>query len=155
MPEPMPTGQRRIELQVREGLPELCTERRREMTQALEALVEDGTISSFTVTTQDKRTPVDSEDNRYVSFREWAREADVALSPSFGTRVCYCPEQRGYRTYDIAPAFCLVVYENDSIDAVYPHRDNGETKTVMDGIERLTARETLTPSRLVKSSAAD
>ena len=156
MPEPMPTGQRRIELLVREGLPTPCADRERELTEALESLQSDGAIDSYTVRTQDKRTPADDASSNLVSFRAWAHEAGVSLSPSFGTRVCYCPQVKGYRTYDVAPAFCMAVYDGDTLEAVYPHHDGGEARTVMDGIEALsTTAEAPTPSRRMEPSIAD
>lgn len=158
MPEPTPTGTRRIELFVREELPEPTRERTRSLRMALQDLAENDVVESVSVTTWEKRSRIDSDDADapYVSFREWAGEADVTLSPFFDTRTCYSVET-GYRhEYRVVPAFCLAVYEGDALTAVYPHRDD-RPRSVMDGIEalRTVEHELPTPSRPRGPSAAD
>lgn len=157
MPEPMPTGTRRIELFVREGLPEATREHAHTLATALQDLADDGHIASASVATLPKRSPIggEGENQQYVSFREWAHEADVMLSPFFDTRECYCSAISGWRTYRIAPAICMAVYEDETLAAVYPHRDE-QTHSIIDGIERLRpTEETVTPSNTPKPSLAD
>lgn len=146
MPEPMPTGTRRIELLVREGLPTLTRQRQRDLTTTIEDLVESGAVASASVSTWAKRSPIDAQEgsDRYVSLREWAHDAGVTLSPFFVKRVCYCAETADYREYRVPPAFTLVVYEDDTVAGVYPHRGE-QSRSVMDGIEALRADATTTP----------
>lgn len=158
MPEPTPTGTRRIELYVREDLPEPTRERAGSLRTELEALVADDTVASVSINSWEKRTRIDSSDDAapYVSFREWAGRVEVTLSPFFDSRTCYSVET-GYRhEYRVRPAFCMAVYEDDDLLAVYPHRGE-RTRSVMDGIEALRegTADPATPSRRSRPSAAD
>lgn len=156
MPEPMPTGDRRIELFVREELPEPTQERKRELADTL-ARLDGDVIDDYEVQSIPKRSLVEDStaDGLYVSLREWAREAGVELSPFFDTRMCYSTETAEIGCYRVMPAFCLVVYEGDEIEAAYPHRDE-ETNTVMDGLQAVAAAEALpTRSNRAEPSVAD
>ena len=141
MPEPTP-GQRRIELYVRDGLPEPTRERGRDLTAAIERLVEDGLADSATVTTCAKRYPLadDAASVPFVSFEEWADRAGVSLTPCFGTRTCYCTESGKRQRYRVVPAFVLAVYDDDRLRAVYPHVDD-RPYSVPEGIEALRERD--------------
>ena len=37
----------------------------------------------------------------------------------------------------MTPAFCLAVYEDGTLSAVYPYADGAETHTVEDGVDAL------------------
>lgn len=155
MPEPTP-GQRRVELYVREGLPAVTRECRRDLTAAAERLAENGVVSSASVTTCPKRYPVGEQAVvPFESFQEWATEAGVSLGPGFGTRTCYSMETGRRRHYRVLPAFVLAVYEGTRLQAVYPHVDDSPA-TVPDGLETLWSQGSADRhSEVTDPSAAD
>lgn len=137
MPEPTP-GQRRIELYVRDGLPEPTRGRKHDLAGAVNRLVEDGVVASISIVTCSKRYPLGEESASvpFVSFQEWADRADVSLGPGFDTRTCYSFDTGRRRHYRVFPAFVLAVYEGDRLQAVYPHVDD-DPHSVPEGIEDL------------------
>jgi hypothetical protein len=93
-----------------------------------------------------KRAPVGDCDrdirDTYLAFTEWASDRGVSLTPFFDTRECFSREAGEMTDWLVMPAFCLVVYTDEDICAVYPHADGEETLTVDDGLQAL-GRETL------------
>lgn len=127
----------------RRELPPPAQERADSVYERLRPLAAAGELGSIDRVEWVKRTPVDACDcdvrDTYLEFSSWASEQGVRLSPFFDTRKCFTPEERDYTDWLVMPAFSLVVYEGDSVSAVYPHADDEESRTVMDGLARLEA----------------
>lgn len=127
---PMPAmespGERRAVLFTRRDLPTPARKRRDAVVQELRCLADRGSLSSFSVVDWDKRVPADgasAERERYGEFSAWAREAGVALSPFFDTRLCYSSETGRKREELVLPALCLAVYDGEDLTTVAPHAD--------------------------------
>jgi hypothetical protein len=136
------TGDRRVELHVRETLPEPAGERRAAVTDRLEALAADGVVDGYDVFTWDKRIRVDGTGDRgtrdlYLSFVGWADEEGVGLRPFFDTRECYSMATGEFGRWLVLPALCLAVYEDGDLAAVYPHADGREFRSVEDCLDSL------------------
>lgn len=88
-----------------------------------------------------KRSPVGDCEcdlrDRYLAFTEWANEQGVRLTPFFDTRQCFSDEEGEMVDWLVMPAFCLVIYTDDGLCAVYPHTDTEDTRTVEDGLQAL------------------
>ena len=92
-----------------------------------------------------KRTPVDGCDDElqdtYLSFTSWASENGVQLTPFFQTRQCFSPSEGQHTDWLVMPAFCLGVYDDSGVAAVYPHNEESGAKTVEDGLQALLGEE--------------
>ncbi len=109
--------------------------------ERLESLVEAGHIDSVSRETWVKRTPLDDCDgdlrDTYLSFESWAEETGVSLQPFFQTRECFTPSEGEHTDWLVMPAFCVAVYAETDLSAVYPHADGNDTQTVEDGLQAL------------------
>lgn len=75
-------------------------------------------------------------------FEQWEDTHSCTLSPAFG-----CPDTKlsgddntEQGTYTILPLLCLAIYNDTTIQAIYPHRTSEEVRTIYDGIAALEAR---------------
>lgn len=104
-----------------------------------------------------KRTPVDNCDDElqdtYLAFSSWAEENGARLTPFFQTRECFSPAEGEHTDWLVMPAFCLGIYDDSGVAAVYPHNDGTEPKTVEDGLQALLGDELLDAS--AEALAAD
>lgn len=109
----------------------------------LQTLAADGEIGGVERAEWVKRTPIEEFDSdlrdTYLSLQAWADREGVRLTPFFQTRECFSPEAGERTDWLVLPAFCLALYGDEGVTAVYPHSDGGETKTVCDGLQALLA----------------
>lgn len=156
MPEPT-RGQRRVALFVREDLPKPVRTRLSELSTALDHLVAEDSIDSYTTESWSKRASTAAVDpaqrSRYTSFSEWARSANVRLSPGFGTRRCYSTRTGEPEDQLVFPAVALAVYDGGRLEAVYPHVGQ-EPRSIQDGLAKLAEADPQLSGTL-ESSAAD
>jgi len=150
----------RARLHVRERLPEPVRGRRERVTDALSALVADGTLATYDVESWDKRVPADGAGDTelrdtYLSFEAWAEDETVSLTPFFATRECYSWETGERGTWVVLPALCLSVYEDGELVDVYPHRDGDTYESVWTGIESLEDRDGTPPRDAGLATPAD
>jgi len=136
-----PEGAIRVELFVRSELPAPAEERVSALEGRLAALESAGAVDAVDRTRWAKRVPVaecgtDLRDT-YLRFRAWARGAGCSLQPFFGTRECYTPGESGTDDWLVLPAACLAVSVEGELRAVYPHRADGVTRDVEDGLAAL------------------
>mgnify|MGYP000182787049 FL=1 len=133
----------RIELYERRELPPPARDQVDDVYAELVALVERGEIETVNRQQWAKRMPIADCDatlrDTYLAFSDWATEHGVRLTPFFQTRECFSPAEQAYTDWLVLPAFCLAVYENQTLSAVYPHGDDTDTKTVRDGVRSLAA----------------
>jgi hypothetical protein len=138
-------GEIRVELYERSELPPPARRQVDAVHSRLDTLAEKGELSTVTREDWVKRTPLHDCDaelrDTYLTFSSWATENDVRLTPFFQTRECFSPSVEDYTDWLVFPAFCLAVYEDGSLSAVYPHADEEETQTVQDGVESLLLDE--------------
>lgn len=76
-------------------------------------------------------------------FEQWEDTRSRTLSPAFG-RSDTKPSDDGtteQSTYTILPLLCLAIYNDTTIQAIYPHRTSEEVRTIHDGIASLEARK--------------
>lgn len=125
----------------RTELPPPAVERADYVAERLEDIAERSHIDEVIREEWDKREPLHDcdEDLRdaYLSFQSWADERGVRLTPFFQTRECYSPDEEAHTDWLVVPAFCLAVYDEDGVAAVYPHADDAGTMTVEDGLQAL------------------
>ena len=135
----------RVELYERRELPPPAQTQVDEVHHQLDALADQGTIAAVERAEWVKRTPVDDCNHElrdtYLSFTTWARESGTRLTPFFQTRECFTPDEGEHTDWLVLPAFCLAVYEGDTLSAVYPHADEQGTRTVQDGVQALLVED--------------
>ena len=154
MPETTRGGQRRVELVVRDDLPKPTQCRLERLSARLDQLVAASDIESYTVRRWSKHQSLDAAESRYTSYREWAADAGVVLSPGFSSRTCYSMATGECEQSLVVPVVCLVVYHGDDLGAVYPHVGD-EPKTIEDGLDALSGVGLESPRRTVEPGTAD
>jgi len=122
-------------------LPPPAQKRAGTVCERLESLAEAGHIDEVSREEWVKRAPLadcatDLRDT-YLSFTSWADRAGVSLNPFFQIRRCFSPEEGERTDWLVMPAFCLAVYDGDELAAVYPHSEDGDARTVEDGLSAL------------------
>lgn len=136
----------RVEFYERTELPPPAQEQADDVYRQLDALAEGGELSAVHRESWVKRIPVEkcASDLRdtYLSFNSWATENGLRLTPFFQTRECFRAEVGDYTNWLVFPAFCLAIYEGETLTAVYPHADEDRTRTVQDGVDSLREGET-------------
>lgn len=137
MPETTRGGQQRVELVVRDDLPNPIESRLERLSDRLDQLVAASDIDSYTIRRWSKHQSFDAAASRYHTFREWAADAGVQLSPGFDSRACYSMATGECEQSLVVPVACLAVYDGDAIDAVYPHVGT-EPRTIEDGLDVLS-----------------
>lgn len=97
-------------------------------------------IADFEVETWPDELVVEETDTRVASvvdaFREWAATAGVTLEPAFDQRTV-SPLVGRSREVLTLPMMAIAVYEDADLTAVYPHAEDGETRTVVDYLDGL------------------
>lgn len=139
---------RRVELYVRDETRGLADRRQQVLRRETDALETSGvveTVDEFawprTLRLAD-RTQHRATRDAFNAFSAWARDADVTLTPAFGTRMRYARDTGQREMEVVLPVMCLAVYEDGELEAVYPHTDGDQCLTVFDGLDRLRARDT-------------
>ena len=113
---------------------------RTEVINRLGSLRASEAIDEFEVETWPDELVVEETDTRVASvvdsFRDWAAGAGVTLEPAFDQRTV-SPLVGRSRAVLTLPMMAIAVYENDELTAVYPHVEDGETRTVVDYLDGL------------------
>jgi hypothetical protein len=134
-------GSVEVVLYERSELPPPAQDRANAVYERLTELQEGGHIDEVSREQWEKRVPVgDCEDDvqdTYLSFTSWADTEGVRLTPFFQTRECFSPSEGEHTDWLVMPAFCLGIYDDSGVAAVYPHGDETGTKTVEDGLQAL------------------
>ena len=118
-----------------------------EVINRLQTLTEEGTIAELDVDvwgasmglTQDGRDPVDTRE-RVAEFEQWATERGYTLQPAFDWRAGESEgDGEAQRREILTPLITLAIYSDDeeTLQAVYPHVDGEEVRTIHDGVETL------------------
>jgi hypothetical protein len=117
-----------------------------EVINRLQTLTEDGPIADLDidiwgvamgVTQTDDRDPVRTRE-MVAEFTQWADAQGYTLRPAFewrSTDSTDTPESQ-----IVTPLITLAVYNEERLQAVYPHSNGDEINTVRDGIEALESR---------------
>ena len=150
-------GSFEVVLYERSELPPPAAQRVDCVHERLTELQERGHIDAVQREEWVKRTPIDDCEtglrDTYLSFTSWAEEEGVSLTPFFQTRECFTPEEGEHTDWLVMPAFCLGIYGDDGVEAVYPHSEDTETHTVEDGLQALLGEELTDATR--EALAAD
>ncbi len=136
------TAGTRIELFARSSLPAVASRRRDQIAGRLKQLATDGHVTDVTIETWEKKVPLAGDHDElteYDRFRDWADETGVSLGPFFDTRMCYSMETGDRGEWLVLPAFCLAVYRDGDLDAVYPHSTNDGSRSVLDCLNAIEA----------------
>lgn len=133
----------RYELFLREDVPAHAARHQQAVRDRLEGLAD-----RVSVTNWPKRVRRWSDGDvleTYDEFAAWADEIDADLSPFFGSRGAYSFEDG--RQFDalVLPVCCLAVYDDDVLDAVYPHATDGSHHSVEDALDELAPAESGEP----------
>jgi hypothetical protein len=118
-----------------------------EVIDRLQALTEDGPIAELDVNvwgasmgmTQDGWDPVDTRE-QMAEFEQWATEQGYTLRPAFDWRAGESEgDGEAQRREIVTPLITLAIYSDDeeTLQAVYPHVDGEEVRTIHDGVETL------------------
>lgn len=139
----------RVHLYCRETLPAPVEKRPDDVTSRLSTLEQTGVVKSYERHTWPTRVPLAecSDDLRetYLEFSVWAATTDRLLTPFFTVRECYLPGEPERTDWIALPALCLAIYRGDTLEAVYPHRDESDYWTVEDALDHLE-RAAIEPS---------
>jgi len=134
----------RAELFVRSDLPTPAKQCRTTAVSRADALVADGVLDGFSMTSWAKRVPLDDdaelgafERARFDEFSTWARSAGVRLSPFFDTRECHATTTGERQTQLVLPTVCAALYDEEELIAVVPHADEVGTVSLADCFDRL------------------
>ena len=134
-------GSVEVVLYERRELPPPARDRADAVYERLAELQERGHIDDVSREQWVKRTPVDDCDeavqDTYLSFTAWADEEGVRLTPFFQTRECFSPSAGEHTDWLVMPAFCLGIYDDTDVAAVYPHNGEAGEETVEDGLQAL------------------
>lgn len=134
-----------VVLYERSELPPPAEDRADAVHERLVELEERGHIDAVSREKWVKRMPIDDCDaelqDTYLSFTSWADEERVRLTPFFQTRECFSPAAGEHTDWLVMPAFCLGIYDQTGVAAVYPHNGETEAKTVEDGLQALLGEE--------------
>jgi hypothetical protein len=136
-----------VVLYERSELPPPAEDRADAVHERLEELAEGGHVDDVQREEWVKRTPIadcdDDLQDTYLSFTSWAEDEGVHLTPFFQTRECFSPDAGEHTDWLVMPAFCLGIYDEDGVAAVYPHNDDTGAKTVEDGLQALLGEDLL------------
>ncbi|WP_254535952.1 HTH domain-containing protein [Halomarina litorea] len=144
---------RHVELWVRGRSPYCVRDAEEETGDRLRRLVEGGAIDSFAVrqwtdvgsgTRTGGVADVATSHRKVVEFEAWANDRGYRLSPGFRTHELQSMVGHSVRRKLVSPVLCLAVYDGDTLDAVFPHADEGDVHTVADGLGRLARGGTAT-----------
>lgn len=117
-----------------------------EVVDRLRTLVDEGPIveldadvwgGSMGVTQTEDRDPDDTRET-VAEYEQWAAERGCTLRPAFEWRSTESTgggEGRHGRV--VTPLITLAVHTSEGLQAVYPHVDDGDVRTIHDGIEAL------------------
>lgn len=135
-------GSVRVVLYEREELPPPAAERADCVYDRLTELDESGHVDETNRETWVKRAPIDdcNADLRdtYLAFVSWANAEGVRLTPFFQIRERFSTTTGDRTDWLVLPAFCLGIYNDNGVSAVYPHdSDEADARTVEDGLQVL------------------
>jgi len=138
---PEPDRDVTVEFHERSELPPPTHAQAAQVRERLGVLAGQGVIGAVEQDTWPSRAPLDDLGDAlrdtYLSYRVWADDRGYSLAPFFQTRECFTPDRGGWTDWLVTPAFCLAVYEEDALSAIYPYADGAETHTVEDGVDAL------------------
>lgn len=117
-----------------------------EAVDRLQTLSEDGPIgeldvevwgASMGITQTEDRDPIGTRET-VAEFRRWASEQGCTLRPAFEWRSAGSEDDgEGRHGRVVTPLITLAMYTGESLQTVYPHVDDGDVRTIYDGIEAL------------------
>lgn len=118
-----------------------------EVIDRLQTLADGGPIDELDIdvwgtsmgTTQDNRDPGGTRE-RVAKFEQWATEQGYTLRPAFDWRSGELTgNEESQRREIVTPLITLAVYtvSGNDLQAVYPHIDGEDVRTIHDGVDTL------------------
>ncbi len=133
-----------VRLYTRSAAPRDIAELHRRTVERLDRLAEDGSVESIEfevwgdlIPTGEDRT---GSRRAYDEVVDWAEESGYSLAPGFERRETGTIVSEDTRSVVSVPLLCLVIYDGDGIEAVFPCSDGQRTYTVEDGLVGLERR---------------
>jgi hypothetical protein len=134
------TPHSRIELRIRHAVQPPVQERIREIQDSLQTLVDRSPPAELSVeiwgTHIDLAPSAVTSDHldTYVTFAEWAATNGYELGPAFRVhRPTSLVSNEDYPVVTV-PLVTIAVFDDDELEAVYPHTDDGAVRTVADAL---------------------
>jgi hypothetical protein len=118
-----------------------------EVIDRLQTLADGGPIDELDIdvwgtsmgTTHDNRDPAGTRE-RVAEFEQWATEQGYTLRPAFDWRSDESADNgKSQRREIVTPLITLAVYteSGNDLQAMYPHVDGEDVRTIHDGVEAL------------------
>lgn len=116
-----------------------------EVVDRLRTLVDEGPIvdldadvwgGSMGVTQTEDRDPDDTRET-VAEYEQWATERGCTLRPAFEWRSVGSTDDEDRYGRVVTPLITLAVHTSEGLLAVYPHVDDGDVRTIHDGIVAL------------------
>lgn len=142
----------RAVLRLRSQAPSGVNGTQTEIIDRLDTLFETGRIAAFDIdvwgtsmgiNVPEGRDPGDVRET-VAEFEQWAADHDCTLRPAFDRRstglIGDDEESQGESL--VLPVLCLAVYDGETIEAVYPHDDGEDVRTIHNGVNALESMAT-------------
>ena len=133
-----------VRLYTRSAAPRDIAELHRRTVDRLDRLAEDGRVESVEFEVWGDLIPTDGDRTgsrrAYDALVDWAEESGYSLAPGFERRETGTIASEDTRSVISVPLLCLVIYDADGIEAVFPCSDGERTYTVEDGLVGLERR---------------
>lgn len=120
-----------------------------EVVDRLRTLAEKGPIAdldvdvwggSMGITQTEDRDP-DGTRRTVAEYEQWAIERGCTLRPAFERRSGEPTDDEARHGRVVTPLITLAVHTSEGLQAVYPHVDDGDVRTIHDGIEAIESME--------------
>jgi hypothetical protein len=133
----------RVVLRLRTLVPQGISPIQSDVIDRLQTLGDEGSISELDVdvwgSSMGINVPADRDPIRtretVAEFEQWADRQDCTLRPAFDRRSTESTDSNEDTL--ILPLLCLAVYDEETVQAVYPHTDSEEVHTIHDGLDAL------------------
>ncbi|WP_122091431.1 HTH domain-containing protein [Halalkalicoccus subterraneus] len=98
--------------------------------------------SSMGMSISNDRDPTETQ-KLLSEFEQWEETHNCTLGPAFGRSDTKSSDDGNTEngTYTTLPLLCLVIYNDTTTQAIYPHRTSEEVHTVHDGLAALEAKK--------------
>ena len=133
------TSAKHVRLYVRDSVPAAARVEQQKIVGRLQALEAAGHVDEFDVETWPTRLTTGTPESvpalaAFEEFDDWGRSTGASLTPAFDRHDCHSLYTGLRFTTTVLPVMALAVYEDDALQAVYPHAKRGRPMTVGDGL---------------------
>ena len=114
-----------------------------QQVETLQACEDEGTVETVLLRSWPKEvartehSPYQEVIDAFERFEQWADERGVSVTPAFRERTVTSSVTGKAKDVLVTPMLCLAVYQDDQLQAVFPHTDGEETVTASEAIATL------------------